>query len=137
MGYFEEIKSGLKDHIDYIKSISTEDLRPESVMKIARHLQSSIATNEIVDTEEPKKLRQFIDYLEKEGRSFGRSFPENKSEEACESSFWTFKDKMRKMIGGMTANKRLYYFGYLEEFENLSSTHKSAKDEILIRLFML
>lgn len=77
-----------------------------------------------------------IEYLNDEGRYFGWSFPENEKEETCENSFWNLKEKTKKLVGGMTGNERLFYFGYIDEFENLPSSHKSAKDEILRKLFM-
>lgn len=136
MSYFEDIKSILKGHIEIIKSISPINLNDSSQNKIENHFKRSVAINEQIDKEEPKKLKEFIEYLNNEGRYFGWSFPENEKEETCENSFWNLKEKAKNIIGGMIGNERLYFFGYLDEFENLPSTHKSAKDDILRKLFM-
>jgi len=119
-----------------LKSISLINLNDTSRKKIESHLKRSVLINERIDKEEPQKLKELIEYLNDEGRYFGWSFPENEKEETCEHSFWSLKEKTKKLIGGMTGNERLYYFGYIDEFENLPSTHKSAKDEILRKLFM-
>lgn len=136
MSYLEDIKSSLKEHIDILKSISLINLNATSRKKIESHLKRSVVINEQIDKEEPQKLRELIEYLNDEGRYFGWSFPENEKEETCENSSWNLKEKTKKLIGGMTGNERLYYFGYIDEFENLPTTHKSAKDEILRKLFM-
>lgn len=136
MSYFEEIKSIFKEHIDLVKMIPLQDLNKTSQKKIESHLKSSSDINESVDREEPEKLKKFIDYLENEGRFFGWSFPENEKEEICENSFWNLKSRMQSLIEGMTGNERLFYFGYLDEFESITSTQKSAKDAILRKLFM-
>jgi hypothetical protein len=140
LSYFEDIKSSLKDHINILRSISLINLNDISRKKIESHLKRSVVIsvviNEQIDKEEPQKLKELIEYLNDEGRYFGWSFPENEKEEMCENSFWNLKEKTKKLVGGMTGNERLYYFGYIDEFENLPSTHKSAKDEILIKLFM-
>ena len=87
MGYFEDIKSSLKDHIDIIKSISLINLNDTSRKKIESHLKRSVVINEQIDTEYPEKLKELIEYLNHEGRNFRWSFPENEKEETCENSF--------------------------------------------------
>jgi hypothetical protein len=137
MNYFEEIKLGMKEHIDSISSISLQDLTPTSRKKIENHLNSTLEVNIVVDNEDPQKMKKVIEYLEQEGRSFGWSFPENKKEELCEDSFWNLKNKLKKLIGGMTVNERVYYFGYHTEFENIPPNDKSAREEIFLKLFVL
>lgn len=136
MYYFLQIKSFLKDHIELIKSISTDNESENSRRKIKTHLDSTVNVNETVDEEEPQKLRKIIEYLHTESRFFGWSFPENDKEERCENSFWELKQKIEKLVRGMTGNERLYYFGYLEDWDNLLPHQKSARDEIRIKLFM-
>lgn len=137
MRYFEEIKSAIKEHLDLLNSISLEDLNQTSRKKIENHINFSVEVNINVDKEDPQKLKEVIEYLEIEGRNFGWSFPENPKEELCEESFLILKSKMKKLIGRMTGNERLHYFGYFNEFENLLPNHKSARDKILMKLFML
>jgi hypothetical protein len=36
----------------------------------------------------------------------------------------------------MTANERLYFLGYLDEYENLRPIERSAREEIELKLFM-
>lgn len=126
----------MKEHLDIIHSISLEDLNQTSRTKIEMHINASINVNKAIDTEDPQKLKQLIEYLAMEGRGFGWSFPENPKEERCERSFWDLNDKMKQLIGGMTRKERLSYFGYLKEFENIPAAHKSARDEILLKLYM-
>lgn len=136
MSYFEDIKSSLNEHIENLKTLSLVNLNVTSRKKIESHLNRSIILNNQIDKEEPIKLKNFIEYLNDEGRYFGWSFPENEKEEGCETSFWNLKKRSQKLIGKMTGNERLYYFGYIEEFEKLPTAHKAEKDEILRKLFM-
>ena len=70
MNYFEEIKLGIKEHIDSISSISLQDLTPSSRKKIESHINSTLEVNIVVDNEDPQKMKKVIEYLEKEGRNF-------------------------------------------------------------------
>lgn len=136
MSYFEEIKWHLKEHINCLESILKINPSEIENNKIVNHLNETKLVNNMVVSDEPKDLKFFIEYLERESRKFGWSFPENKIEELFEKSFWELQEKIKKLIGGMSANERLYCFGFLEEFEKLPINHTSAREAILIKLFI-
>ena len=123
------------NHIDFLKTLSDSNLNNINE-KVRKHIETSNRTNNAIDAEEPDKLKILIEYLALESRGFGWSFPENELEKLCESSFWTMLDKIKNLIGGMTLNERLYYFGYSEEFEKIPVKHKSDRDRILHKLFV-
>jgi hypothetical protein len=132
MSYFKFIKAELQKHISLLKSIENDSQNS----KLENHLSESLRIDSELSYESPEKLKCFIEYLSKEGRNFGWSFPENRIEEDCENSFWNMKNQIKKLIGGMTVNERLYYFGYLGEYENLPINHKSERNNILVKLFI-
>lgn len=37
----------------------------------------------------------------------------------------------------MTVNERLYFFGYLNDYENLKPNEQSAREEIEFKLFIM
>lgn len=43
---------------------------------------------------------------------------------------------MKSIIQGMTVNERLYFFGYLDEYESLRTIQRSAREEIELKLFI-
>jgi len=133
MSYFDTIKTSLKNHITFLELIEVDENQNQ---KVDNHLKISLEIDKLLSAETPEKLKEFIEYLSQEGRNFGWSFPLNKSEDECENSFLNLKNQMKRMIGGMTVNERLYYFGYLDEFEKLPSKHKTARDNILEKLFI-
>ena len=135
MNYFENVKSNLQDHIRLLETLVKSSDNGIN-QKIKNHYEASKNINNSVNFEDPKKLKLLIEYVATESRGFGWSFPENNIEELCEDSFWEMKNKLKRIVGGMTVNERLYYFGYFQEFENIPSTHKSDKDRILQNLFV-
>lgn len=132
MNYFDTIKSVLNDHILYLESLSTDN-----DTKAKNHLEKSSKIDAFLSHETPEKMRDFIDYLSNEARGFGWSYPNNETEDLCEISFWNMHSIVKKLICGMSGNERLYYFGYLEEFEKIPIKHKSDRDRILSKLFMI
>ena len=132
MSYFITIKTELQNHISNLNSIRIDSKNS----KLENHLNQSISVYNDLSYESPEKLKRFIEYLSQEARCVGWSFPENAIEEDCEKSFWNMKNQIKKLIGGMTVNERLYFFGFLEEYEKLPSSHMSARNAILEKLFI-
>ena len=100
------------------------------------HLEKTNHILKIIDGQQPENYKQLIEYLNQEGRNFGWSFPKNTEEEKCETDFWKLKDSMKSIIQGMTVNERLYFFGYLDEYESLRTIQRSAREEIELKLFI-
>ena len=132
MSYQQEIKSLIERYIQTLKNINNKIL-PE---KVIGHFERTTEIKELINGEQPENYRMFIEYLNQEGQHFGRSFPENPEEEKCEKEFQKFKDSIKLIIQGMTANERLYFFGYLDEYENLRPIERSARETIELKLFL-
>ena len=133
MDYFSDLKRLLDSHIANLKSIApTEQLNK----RIVQHLNRTIDVAKEIALQEPKKSRLLIEYLENESRTFGWSYPENLKEEKCEDSFWQLKNSLEIIIGSMTVNERLYFFGYLDDYEKLNPKHNSDKERIRRMLFI-
>lgn len=135
MSYFQRIKFDFEKHIESIESLVNSNIN-EISPKVKNHYDASKKTNSFLNSEDPKKLKLFIEYIATESRGFGWSFPENNIEDLCENSFWEMKNNIKNIVGGMTVIERLFYFGYLEEFEKIPQTHKSDRDRILQNLFI-
>ncbi|UBZ10712.1 hypothetical protein LDL79_00975 [Leeuwenhoekiella palythoae] len=90
----------------------------------------------IIDSQRPEDYRQLIEWLNQQGRNFGWSFPKNSDEDTFETEFWRLKDSIKRITQGMTLNERLYFFGYLDEYEKLRPIERSAREEIELKLFM-
>ncbi len=134
MTYYKEFKSLLRDHIDSLEKY-VSNFRMSSD-KVRKHIELSNRTYNAFDTEDPVKLRIFVEYIASEARGFGWSFPENEFERLCENSFWEMHSKVRILIDKMTLSERLSYFGYSEEFEKIPEKHKSDRDRILHKIFV-
>ena len=133
MSYHKDIKKCLDIHIHKLESLAPEKQVSE---KVIGHFEQTEKVLNNISRQRPEDYRLLIEYLDNEGRRFGWSYPEDKNEEACEASFWRLKDSIKEIIQGMTKNERLYFFGYLEEYENLNSKHRSDKEKIELKLFM-
>ena len=133
MDYHQSIQNALKIHITYLEQIDDKEFLPEKVLE---HLVNTIQTLGIIRKKRPKDYKMLIEYLYQEGRKFGWSFPENLEEEKCENKFWEIKKSIKSIIQGMTMNERLYFFGYLDEYEGLNSVERSAREKIELKLFM-
>jgi hypothetical protein len=103
---------------------------------VITHLEKTNNILQIIKGHGPEDYRQLIEWLNQEGRNFGWSFPENLEVEKCEAEFWRLKDSIKRITQGMTANERLYFFGYLDEYEKLEPIERSAREEIKLKLFM-
>ena len=133
MTYHEDIYNYLNSHVQNIESIDSIDNLPK---KVIGHLDRTVQILKIIDGRQPENYKQLIEYLNQEGRNFGWSYPENAEEEKSETEFWKLKDSIKLIIQSMTANERLYFFGYLAEYENLKSIERSAREDIELKLFM-
>jgi hypothetical protein len=133
MTYYRDIENNLKSHVRNIENISEKGVRPK---KVTAHLNKTNEILQIIESQRPEDYRQLIEWLNQEGRNFGWSFPENPEEENCETEFWRLKDSIQRIVQGMTANERLYFFGYLDEYEKLEPIERSAREEIELKLFM-
>ena len=133
MSYHRRILNHLTIHVRNLENIGKKEAIQE---KVLRHLEKTIQILEIIKGERPEYYKTFIEYLYQEGRNFGWSFPESSEEEMCEKEFWKLKESMKSIIQGMTANERLYFFGYLDEYENLKPIERSARENIELKLFM-
>ena len=126
----------MQEHITAIQAIPLANIPSDSQEKILRHLAAAESANKMLDRETSEKCKNIIEFLHSESRSFGWSFRENPAEEVCENAFRIFEKRITRLVGGMSVNERLHYFGYLEEFEKLIRAHPSAGDEILRKLFV-
>lgn len=133
MTYHQDIEKNLKSHVRNIENIGENETRPK---KVNTHLARTNEIIKIIEGQRPEDYRQLIEWLNQEGRNFGWSFPENPEEEKCETEFWRLKDSIKRITQGMTANERLYFFGYLDEYEKLKPIERSAREEIELKLFM-
>lgn len=133
MSYHRRIQNLLKIHVRNLENIGKKEVLQEKVLK---HLEKTIQILEIIKEERPENYKTIIEYLYQEGRNFGLSFPESSEEEICEKEFWKLKESMKLIIQGMTANERLYFFGYIDEYENLKPIERSARKNIELKLFM-
>lgn len=133
MSYHRRIQNHLTIHVRNLESIGKEEVLPE---KVLRHFEKTIQILKIINGERPAYYKTLIEYLDQEGRNFGWSFPESTEEEKCEKEFWKLKNSMKSIIQGMTANERLYFFGYSDEYENLKPIERSARENIELKLFM-
>ena len=133
MSYHRTIQNQLTIHVRNLKNIGEKEVLQEKVLK---HLEKTIQILEIIKGERPENYKTIIEYLHQEGRNFGWSFPESSEEEICEKEFWKLKESMKSFIQGMTANERLYFFGYLDDYENLKPIERSARENIELKLFM-
>ena len=100
------------------------------------HLDRTFQVLKIIEGQTPEDYRQLIEYLYEEGRRFGWSYSENSDEEKRESDFWRLKDRIRTIAQGMTVNERLYFFGFLDEYENLKPIQRSTREGIEVKLFL-
>ena len=116
-----------------IEELRRNGIRPK---KVSEHLERIDEIILIIGGKQPEDYKQLIEWLNQEGRNFGLSFPENPAEEKCEVEFWRLKDSIKEIIQRMTANERLYFFGYLDEYEKLKPIERSAREEIELKLFM-
>tara|TARA_R110002167_G_C12349861_1_gene622069 strand:+ start:61 stop:465 length:405 start_codon:yes stop_codon:yes gene_type:complete len=133
MTYYQDIQNNLKSHVRNLESIGEKEKLPKNVVS---HLEKTNHILKIIDGQQPENYKQLIEYLNQEGRNFGWSFPKNTEEEKCETDFWKLKDSMKSIIQGMTVNERLYFFGYLDEYEGLRTIQRSAREEIELKLFI-
>ena len=133
MIYYQDIQNNLKSHVRNLESIGEKEKLPKNVVS---HLEKTNHILKIIDGQQPENYKQLIEYLNQEGRNFGWSFPKNTEEEKCETDFWKLKDSMKSIIQGMTVNERLYFFGYLDEYESLRTIQRSAREEIELKLFI-
>lgn len=133
MTYNRDIENNLKSHVRNIENIGEKGVRPK---KVNTHLEKTNKILQIIDRQRPEDYRQLIEWLNQEGRNFGWSFPENSEEDKCETEFWRLKDSIQRVVQSMTANERLYFFGYLDEYEKLKPIERSAREEIELKLFM-
>jgi hypothetical protein len=133
MSYHRTIQNHLTIHVQNLENIGKKEVLHD---KVLRHLEKTIQILELIKGERPENYKTIIEYLYQEGRNFGWSFPESSEEEICEKEFWKLKESMKLMIQGMTANERLYFFGYLDEYKNLKQIERSARENIELKLFM-
>jgi hypothetical protein len=115
MSYQQEIKSILDRYIQTLENIDKKALHK----KVIEHLAKTIQIKVLINEDRPENYRMLIEYLSQEGRNFGWSFPESTEEEICEKEFWKLEESIKSIVQGMTVNERLYFFGYLDEYENL------------------
>ncbi len=133
MTYHQEIQNSVKLYVRNLEGIGEKETRPR---KVNIHLEKTFQVLKIIERARPEDYKKLIEFLDQEGSNFGWSFPENLEEEKCETYFWKFKDSIKSIIQGMTANERLYFFDYLDEYEKLKPFERSAREEIELRLFM-
>ena len=133
MTYFENIKNSLKSHFEKINEIG---LREDLPKKVIEHFDRTSEILNEIEGNKPENYRMLIEYLNNESRRFGWSFPENPEEEKCETDYWKLNDLIKKIVKSMTINERLYFFGYLDEYENLKPIQKSERDNIELKLFI-
>ena len=133
MTYYENIQNNLKSHLRILEKISEREDLPK---KVNEHLDKTSQILNEIGGQKPENFRMLIEYINNESRRFGWSFPENSDEEKCETDFWKLKDSIKKIVQGMTTNERLYFFGYLEEYENLKPIQRSERENIELKLFM-
>mgnify|MGYP005750159811 CR=1 FL=1 len=132
MNYHQDIEKNLKSHVRNIENIGEKETRPK---KVTTHLERTNEIIKIIEGQRPEDYRQLIEWLNQEGRNFGWSVPENSEEEKCETQFWILKDSIKRISQGMTANERLYFFGFLDEYEKLKPIERSNREEIELNLF--
>lgn len=133
MTYDVDIKKGFDSYIQTLEGF-VQEAQPTDMLR--RHLQSALTVSKGIEVGQPENYRQLIEYIAQVSHDYGWSFPVNTIEEACETSFYSFRDTMERIIGGMTLNERLYFFGYLDEYENLKPIERSARERIELLLFM-
>jgi len=133
MTYEEQIIQFLNSHIQNLM-ISKES--SDFPKKVDRHIDRTNKIHSIIKNQRPEDYRQLIEYLHSESRKIGWSYPENIIEENCEDSFRQLWNSMKNLIVGMTGNERLYFFGYIKDYDKLSLNLKSARNEIRLKLFM-
>jgi hypothetical protein len=133
MTYYENIKNNLKAHLLILEKISEREDLPK---KVSEHFDNTSQILNEIGGQKPENFRLLIEYINNESRRFGWSFPENSDEEKCETDFWKLKDSIKRIVQGMTANERLHFFGYLEEYENLKPIQRSERENIELKLFM-
>lgn len=133
MTYHQDIANSLKSYVCNIENIGEEGVRPQNVNT---YLDKANTILHIIDRQRPEDYRQLIEWLNQQGRNFGWSFPKNSDEDTFETEFWRLKDSIKRITQGMTLNERLYFFGYLDEYEKLRPIELSAREEIELKLFM-
>jgi hypothetical protein len=133
MTYYENIQNNLKAHLLILEKISEREDLPK---KVSEHFDNTSQILNEIGGQKPENFRLLIEYINNESRRFGWSFPENSDEEQCETDFWKLKDSIKRIAQGMTVNERLYFFGYLEEYENLKPIQRSERENIELKLFM-
>ncbi len=133
MTYEEHIDQLINSHIEGLLAIEENSTLSS---KVSTHITRTKEIQKRIQSKQPKDYRHLIEYLHSESRMFGWSYPEDTIEEKCEVSYQQFWKSIRELIGGMTGNERLIFFGYVEDYDKLSLKMKSAREEIRIKLFM-
>ena len=133
MNYEEQIEQFINSHIE---SLLVLEVNSTLSPKVSGHITRTKEIQKRIQSHQPKDYRHLIEYLSSESRMFGWSYPEDTVEEKCEDSYQQFWGNMRGFISGMTGNERLFFFGYLDDYDKLSLKMKSTREEIKIKLFM-
>ena len=133
MNYQQEIQKELQLYSQCLENNTEKEVLSTNVQE---HLDRTFQIQKIIEGKRPEDYRQLIEYLYEEGRRFGWSYSENSDQEKRESDFWRFKDRIRTIVEGMSVHERLYFFGFLDEYENLKPIQRSAREEIEVKLFL-
>ncbi len=133
MNYHTTLEKHLNSHILEIKKAILEENPSE---KVNEHLNETLSVKNEINGQRPEDYRKLIEYLYNEGRRFGWSYSENPLETKCETSFWNLNNSIKKIIQSITLNERLYFFGYLNEYEKLNPEQRSKREHIEHKLFL-
>ncbi|UII79168.1 hypothetical protein [Flagellimonas sp. CMM7] len=134
MSYSIDIEILLDTYIVELTRISKENQLDQ---RVEDHLNRTTEVRKEIASQKPENNRNLIEHLDKEGRMFGWSYPENSDQEKCENLFWNFKNSIKSIVIGMTINERLFFFGYIEEYESINPKHISKRERIEEILFMI
>ena len=133
MNYHTEIEKNLDSHIIEIEKTVKEE---KSSDKLIQRLNETLSVRTDINGQRAEDYRKLIEYLYNEGRRFGWSYSEKRIEEKCETSFWNFSNSIKEIVQSMTKNERLYFFGYINEYEKLKPEERSKREHIEHKLFL-
>src|SRR6478735_7753950 len=124
MTYHKDIKKNIESYVQNLESIGSRESLPK---KVLNHFERTVQILNTINGQKPEDYKHLIEYLNQEGRNFGWSYPENLEEEKCETEFWKLKDNIKSIVQRMNVNERLFFFGYLADYDNLKPIERSAR----------